>query len=84
MVVDILLITVVSVYCCKRVPLYAKTLKETENGRNNTFLSLFFLILFRFDRSGPLGPSFPGYAYDCYFNAICDIKILIASLRARS
>ena len=50
-------------------------LKETETEETRLFVSFLSLMAFR---SGGLGP--PGYAYDCYFNGICDIKILCAFL----
>ena len=52
--------------------------KETETeetiGLFVTFLSLVAIQL------GGGGAGSPGYAYNCNFNAICDIKILCAFL----
>ena len=49
-------------------------LKETEEIR--LFVTFFLLMAFQL---GGLGPPL-GYANDCNFNAICDIKILCAFL----
>ena len=59
----LLLITVVRVYCCTRVLLYPKMLKETENEETSFFGK--FLSLMAFQLRGPehSGPP-PGFAYD--------------------
>ena len=58
---------------------YAKMLKETENKETWLFCHNFIFggILIK---EGGTGPPVPGYAYNCNFNAICDIKILYAFL----
>ena len=48
-------------------------LKETEETR--LFVTLFFI-----DGISIGWARIPGYAYDCNFNAICDIKVLRAFL----
>ena len=54
-------------------------LKETETEETRLFCHLLSLVAFRLGgRSTPLGLPAPGYAYDCNFNAIGDIKILYA------
>ena len=55
-------------------------LKETENEETRLFCHIFLIDGTSIGGGGraPWGP--PGYAYDCNFNAICDIKILCAFL----
>ena len=53
-------------------------LKETENEETRLFVAFLSLVAFQLGAAGP--PGSPGYAYDCNFNAICDIKILYAFL----
>ena len=44
-------------YCCTRVQLYAKMLKETETEENNSlFCDIFFLVAFQFRASWPPPP----------------------------
>ena len=52
-------------------------LKENENEKQCFFATFLSLVAFRL---GKLGSPIPSYAYDCNFNAICDIKILSAFL----
>ena len=52
----LLLITVVRVYCCTRVLLYAKMLKETENEETRLFCQIFAMVVFRLRGPGPPGP----------------------------
>ena len=56
-------------------------LKETENEETRLFCNMFVIggISMEWGAGGPPGPC-SGYAYDCNFNAICDIKILYAFL----
>ena len=59
--------------------LYAKMLKETENEETRLFWYIF--IVGGISVGGGAGPMPPHVdAYDCNFNAICDIKILCAFL----
>ena len=56
--------------------MYAKILKETENEETRLFATFLSLVAFGLGGATPV----PGYAYDCNFNAICDIMILCAFL----
>ena len=49
-------------------------LKETKNEKTRLFCDTF--IICGISIGGPLLPPPPGYAYDCNFHSICDIKIL--------
>ena len=53
-------------------------LKETKNEETRLFCHILLSVAFR------LGGEGAGYAYDCNFNAICDIKILCAFLPLRA
>ena len=53
-------------------------LKETKTEETRPFFTCFFIDGILNGGPGPPGPH--GYAYDCNFNAICDIKILCACL----
>ena len=56
-------------------------LKETENKDTRIFCHIFIISGISIGGGpGPPEPPAPGYAYDCNFNAICDIKILCAFL----
>ena len=55
----------------------AKMLKKLKTKKRDFFVT--FLSLVAFQLGGP-GPPAPGYAYNCNFNATCDIKILCAFL----
>ena len=61
-------------YCFTRVLWYAKMVKETEILETKLFCDIF--IIGGISIGGGPGPPAPGFAYDCNFNAICDIKIL--------
>ena len=51
-------------------------LKETETEETRLFCYIFcFIGNISTGGAGPFPP--PGYAYDCNFNAICDIKIFV-------
>ena len=50
-------------YCCMRVLLYAKMLKETENEETMLFGQIFDIGGFSIEGPKPSGPP-PGYAYD--------------------
>ena len=54
-------------------------LKETENEETRLFCHIFMIGGISIGGGGDLLVS-PGYAYDCNFNAICNIKILYAFL----
>ena len=51
-------------------------LKETKNKETRLSVTFLPLVAFRLGGPGPFGHPAPGYAYDCNFNAICDIKIV--------
>ena len=70
-----LVVNIIVNYCCTRVLLHAKMLKETENEETIIFVTLLSFVAFRLGDPCPLG-----YAYDCNFNTICDLKILCAFL----
>ena len=53
-------------------------LKETEK-KQDFFITFLSLAAIRLGEGRP-GPPLSGYACDCNFNAICDIKILCALL----
>ena len=72
----LLVVNIIGNYCCTRVVVYAKMLRETENEETRLFCHILSLVAFRL--GGGLAP--PGYAYDCNFNAICDINIFCAFL----
>ena len=72
----LLVVNIIGNYCCMRVPLYAEMLKETENQETRLFLSHFY-HWWHFDWGGS---GAPGYAYNCNFNSIYDIKILCGFL----
>ena len=56
-------------------------LKETKNEESRLFCHIFICGGISVGgRPGPPGAPAPGYAYDCNFNAIRDIKILCAFL----
>ena len=57
-------------------------LKETENEETRIFYHIFIIGIISIGggEPGQPGPPAPGYAYDCNFNAICDIKVLRAFL----
>ena len=49
-------------------------LKETKNEETRLFCHISIIVGISTGGRGPPAP--PSYAYDCNFNAICDIKIL--------
>ena len=54
-------------------------LKKLKMKKQEFFVTFLSLVAFRLGGGpGSPGPPAPGYAYDCNFNAICDIKILYA------
>ena len=67
-------------YSCTRVLLYAKMLKETENEETRLFCHIFIIGGISIGGGTGFLAPFRGYACDCNFNAICDIKILCAFL----
>ena len=77
----LLVVNIIGNYCCTLVLLKEKMLKETENEKAQIFCNIFIIggILIG------VGPGPPPshrrlHAYDCNFNAICDIKILCVFL----
>ena len=76
----LMVVNIIVNYCCTGALLYAKVLKVTENEEKRLACQIFFIdgISIRWVGVGTRASSPPGYAYDCNFNAIRDIKILCA------
>ena len=72
----LLVVNIIGSYGCTRVLLDAKMLKETENQKTRLFCHIF--VIGGISIEGGSGAR--RYAYNCNFNAICDIKILCAFL----
>ena len=79
-------------YCCMRVLLYAKMLKETKTEETIVFFVTFLsLVAFQLGCPGPLGPP-SGYAYAAQYPrpflfrpyAIMYDKIVVSCLKQKS